>query len=84
MEFRITEKYLERNLITVLNYWLGHNLHDLALLRIPITFIQAINNHYLVLYTNILLHKFYNQYDDKPMKLEVKPFTGQGRIVLDF
>ena len=68
----------------MLNHRLGHKLHDLALRRIPITFIQAINNHRLVLHANISLREFHKRCDDKLAKLDVNPFTGQGRIVLDF
>ena len=59
MEFRSAEKCPEeRSFIIVVNYWLGHKLHDLELCYIPIVFIHAIDNHSLVLHTHILSYKF--------------------------
>jgi len=62
MGFRSTEKCpKEQNLITILNYQLGH--------KISVVFID---NHHLVLHTHILPCKFWEWFDDKLMKLGIK------------
>ena len=83
IEFQTTEKCLEeRNLITVLYHQLGHKLHNITLCKIPIAFIKAIDNHYLVLHIYILSSEFQKQFDDKLIKLDIKSFSMQILIVL--
>lgn len=57
-------------------------LYSLALCRISIAIIKAIDNHGLASHTYILPCEFQKQCD-KLMKLDVKPFAEQGTIVLD-
>lgn len=83
IEFQTTEKCLEeKNLITVLYHWLGYKLYNIALYKISIIFIKAIDNHHLVLHTYILPCEFQKWFDDKLMKLDIKSFSVQILIVL--
>jgi len=59
MGFGLTEKCPEeRNFIIILNHQLGYKLYDLTLCKIPVIFIEFIDNHCLILYTHILHCKF--------------------------